>query len=89
LSEGKLMAEQARGERAAVLLRDPLIVEAFGVLEEKYVSGWKDSSSAEGRETLFQMYQALMVVRGHLTEVVETGNLAKLETNLQNKSLRR
>jgi hypothetical protein len=35
------------------------------------------------------MYQALMVVRGHLTEVVETGNLAKLETNLQNKSLRR
>jgi len=89
LSEGKLMAEQARGERAAALLRDPLITEAFDALEEKYVSGWKDSSSTEGRETLFQMYQALMVVRGHLTEVVETGNLAKLETNLQNKSLRR
>lgn len=89
MSEGKLRDEQARGERAAMLLRDPLIVETFSVLEEKYVSEWKDSPSAERRETLFQMYQALMVVRGHLTEVVETGNLAKLETNLQNKSLRR
>lgn len=89
MSEGKLMAEQARGERAAALLRDPLIEEAFDALEDKYVSGWKDSSSTERRETLFQMYQALMVVRGHLTEVVETGNLAKLEINFQNKSKRR
>ena len=89
MSEGKLMAEQARGERAAALLRDPLIVESFDALEGKYISEWKDSSSTERRETLFQMYQALMVVRGHLTEVVETGNLAKLDTNLQKKSLRR
>jgi len=89
LSEGKLMAEQARGERAAALLRDPLIIESFDALESKYISEWKNSSSTEGRETLFQMYQALMVVRGHLTEVVETGNLAKLEINFQNKSLRR
>lgn len=89
MSEGKLMAEQVRGERAAALLRDPLMIESFDTLESKYISEWKDSSSTEGRETLFQMYQALMVVRGHLTEVVETGNLAKLETNLQKKSLRR
>ena len=89
MGEGKLMAEQARGERAAALLRDPLIIESFDALESKYISEWKDSSSTEGRETLFQMYQALMVVRGHLTEVVETGNLAKLEINFQNKSLRR
>ena len=89
MSEGKLMAEQARGERAAALLRDPLIAETFDVLEEKYVNDWKDSSTVESRETLFQMYQALMVVRGHLTEVVETGNLAKLEINLQRNPKRR
>ena len=89
MSEGKLMAEQARGERAAALLRDPLIAETFDALEEKYVNDWKDSSTLEGRETLFQMYQALMVVRGHLTEVVETGNLAKLEINLQRNPKRR
>ena len=89
MSEGKLMAEQARGERAAALLRDPLIAETFDALEEKYVNDWKDSSTVEGRETLFQMYRALMVVRGHLTEVVETGNLAKLEINLQRNPKRR
>ena len=49
---------------------------------EKYISAWKDSSSSQDeRETLFQMYQALMVVRGHLSEVIETGDLAKLELN--------
>jgi dimeric dUTPase (all-alpha-NTP-PPase superfamily) len=83
------MAEQARGERAAALLRDPLIKETFDALEEKYINDWKDSSTVESRETLFQMYQALMVVRDHLTEVVETGNLAKLEINLQRNPKRR
>ena len=82
MDEGKRREEQNRGERAKALMRDPLIVEAFDVLEEKYISAWKDSSSSQDeRETLFQMYQALMVVRGHLSEVIETGDLAKLELN--------
>ena len=80
MSEGKRREEQNRGERAKALMRDPLIVEAFDVLEGKYIEAWKDSSSSlDERETLFQMYQALMVVRGHLLEVIETGDLAKLE----------
>jgi len=80
VSEGKRREEQNRGERAKALMRDPLIVEAFDVLEGKYIEAWKDSSSSlDERETLFQMYQALMVVRGHLSEVIETGDLAKLE----------
>lgn len=80
MSEGKRREEQNRGERAKALMRDPLIVEAFDVLEGKYIEAWKDSSSSlDERETLFQMYQALMVVRGHLSEVIETGDLAKLE----------
>jgi hypothetical protein len=78
MDEGKRREEQNRGERAKALMRDPLIVEAFDVLEEKYVGAWKDS---------FQMYQALMVVRGHLSEVIETGDLAKLELN--SKRIRR
>lgn len=82
MNEGKRREEQNRGERAKALMRDPLIVEAFDVLEEKYISAWKDSSSSQDeREALFQMYQALMVVRGHLSEVIETGDLAKLELN--------
>lgn len=80
MNEGKLREEQSRGERAKALMRDPLILEAFDKLEDRYVEAWKDSSSSQDeRETLFQMYQALMVVRGHLSEVIETGDLAKLE----------
>jgi len=80
MDEGKRREEQSRGERAKALMRDPLFSEAFDVLEEKYIGEWKDSSSSKDeRETLFQMYQALMVVRGHLIEVIETGDLAKLE----------
>lgn len=82
MSEGKLRDEQSRGERAKSLMRDPLLEEAFSVLEGKYMGALKDSSSSsDERETLFQMYQALMVVRGHLMEVIETGDLAKLELN--------
>ena len=88
MDEGKRREEQNRGERAKALMRDPLIVEAFDVLEEKYISAWKDSSSSQDeRETLFQMYQALMVVRGHLSEVISTGDLAKLE--MDSKRFRR
>lgn len=80
MNEGKLRGEQSRGQRAKALLRDPLMLEAFSKLEETYLDAWKNpSSSADERETLFQMYQALMVVQGHLNEVVETGNLAKIE----------
>ena len=80
MDSGKRREGQNRGERAKALLRDPLILEAFDKLEEAYTNAWKnDSSSIDERETLFQMHQALKAVRGHLTEVVETGNLAKLE----------
>lgn len=82
MDEGKRREEQNRGERAKTLMRDPLMEEAFDVLGGKYIDAWKDSSSSQDeRETLFQMYQALMVVRGHLTEVIATGDLAKLELN--------
>jgi len=82
MNEGKRREEQNRGERAKALMRDPLVLEAFDVLEERYIEAWKDSSSSQDeRETLFQMYQALMVVRGHFIEVIQTGDLAKLELN--------
>lgn len=80
MDEGKLRGEQSRGERAKALLRDPLLIEAFDVLEEKYVIAWKDSTSSQDeRETLFQMYQSLLSVKDHLSEIIRTGDLAKLE----------
>lgn len=80
MNEGKLRGEQGRGDRASAIMRDPLVQEAFDVLEKKYIDAWKDSSSSsDERETLFQMYQSLIAVKGHLIEVIKTGDLAKLE----------
>ncbi len=45
MSEGKLMAEQARGERAAALLRDPLIAETFDALHLWCRYPWQKTDS--------------------------------------------
>ena len=39
MDEGKRREEQSRGERAKALMRDPLLVEAFGKLENSDLSG--------------------------------------------------
>jgi hypothetical protein len=85
MDEGKRRSEQDRGAKAEALLRNPMFQEAFQVLEEKYMDAWKNSpvKATDDREKLFQMYQNLIAVKGHLEEVVNTGNLAKLETTLR------
>lgn len=81
MDEGKRFKEQDRGAKAEALLRTPMLQEAFDVLEEKYIDAWKNSpvKAEADREKLFQMYQNLLAVKGHLEEVVNTGNLAKAE----------
>lgn len=79
--DGKRLEEQDRGAKAEALLRNPMLQEAFQMLEEKYLDAWKNSpvKAQDGREKLFQMYQNLKAVQGHLEEVVNTGNLAKAQ----------
>lgn len=49
--------EIQRGERAAQLLQDELIVEALETIEKEYTERWKNSPvrDAEGREKLYLM----------------------------------
>jgi len=79
--DGKRLEEQDRGAKAEALLRNPMLQEAFEMLEEKYLDAWKNSpvKATDDREKLFQMYQNLIAVKGHLEEVVNTGNLAKAQ----------
>jgi len=79
--DGKRLEEQDRGAKAEALLRNPMLQEAFQMLEEKYLDAWKNSpvKAQDDREKLFQMYQNLKAVQGHLEEVVNTGNLAKAQ----------
>jgi len=89
MDEGKLRGEQDRGEKAKAVLRNPIVVEAFEELGSRYIETWKATSIEQEsqREKIFQMYQALLAVQGHLEELVSTGELAKIELN--EKSLRR
>lgn len=73
--------ESARGEHAARLLSDPLLVEAFETIAERYEAAWKTSPArdVEGRERLWLMRKCLDQVRGHLTSTVETGQMASVQ----------
>lgn len=85
MDEGKRRSEQDRGAKAEALLRNPMLQEAFDILEQKYIDAWRNSpvTAESDREKLFQMYQNLIAVRGHLQEVVNTGNLAKTEIEMR------
>lgn len=55
-----------------------MLLEAFVTLEEVYTDAWRDSplNAAEDRELIYHYLSALKDVRGHLEQVVITGELA-------------
>lgn len=73
-----LEAEIQRGEKAAQLLVEPLLVEAFAALQQECMDKWQNSPArdAEGREKLFLMLQASLRVEKHLKSLVESGQIA-------------
>jgi hypothetical protein len=79
MNDGTLRDEMARGQRAADLLRNELLINAFTELEKQYHTAWRttDASDADRREYLFKLFTALSDVKGHLDQIVETGELAK------------
>lgn len=75
----QLEREIQRGERAAQLLNEPLLVEAFSEIEREYIEQWKNSPARDeaGREKLWLTLKLLHRVHGHLTQTLETGQIAK------------
>ena len=74
-----LRLEVDRAAQVENLLRNPILIDAFQVLEARYTDAWRasDDGDAERREYLFKLFRALGDVRAHLNQVVETGDLAK------------
>lgn len=75
----KTEQEIHRGEQAARLLNEPLIAEAFATIEQELTEQWQNSPARdqEGREKLWLSLKLLHRVRGHLTNVMETGQIAQ------------
>lgn len=87
MSEGKLRAEADRGARAAALLKNDMLVEAFETLEERYAEAWRSSPMRdnEAREYFYMLTTALNALRQQITTVVETGKLAEHQLHNPNK----
>jgi|TARA_R100001086_G_scaffold247230_1_gene180958 hypothetical protein len=72
---------QQREEQAKRLLNDPLLVEAFTELEQNLKNTWTFSSvgDIEAREQVWLSLRLLERIRLHLTSIVETGEMAKIQ----------
>lgn len=79
--ENKLIRDTGNGVRARQLLEDETLVDAFKVLEEAYVAGWRRTTIEDvaGREKLFLAVNIVAKVRDHLAVVVTNGKLAQAE----------
>lgn len=66
-----------RGEEAKRLLENPLLIEAFEVIENEVNELWKTSPSAdaEGREKLYLSLRLLGRLKAQIQSVVETGKV--------------
>jgi hypothetical protein len=68
-----------RGERALQLLREPLIVEAFSLIEQDLIDKWQNSPArdVQARESLYQSQILLRRLQAQLELVMQTGQVAK------------
>lgn len=88
MNEGKAREDVSRGEKAASLLRNEILQEAFQTLEQDFIQAWKNSSvdDSQNRERLYMLCQNLSALRGYLEGVVTSGKLAKAQLDeLQNR----
>lgn len=82
--EGKAREALDRAARAAALLRDPLLGEAFQAIEARLMDGWKESKADDwkGREQIFAYLKTLSSVKVWLETVVQGGALAARDLKL-------
>lgn len=77
----KLRSEVERGRQATDLLEHPLMQEAFSLIEERYLTEWRNSPARDsaGREKIWTYLKQLEAVKAHLIEVMQTGKMAQME----------
>jgi len=78
VDEIKLGQAQHRGIRAAELLENSLLQEAFQYLESEYLKAWRSTKVREtdSRERLWQAIQILGIIQEHLKLHVTNGRIA-------------
>lgn len=74
-----LEQESSRGTQAQLLLENPLIADAFDVMEKEIMSAWENSpvGDEKGREKLYVMLLLSRKVKRHFESLVLTGEMAR------------
>ncbi len=78
MDEIKLGQAQERGVRAAALLENGLLRDAFQYLESEYLQAWRSTKVLDttSRERLWQAVQILGIIQEHLKSHVTNGRIA-------------
>ncbi len=78
MDEIKLGIAQHKGVRAAELLENTLLQEAFQYLETEYLQAWRNTRALDttSRERLWQAVQILGIIHEHLKGHVTNGRIA-------------
>lgn len=78
MNEEKLQDATAMGERAQLILNEPLIASFFSSTEETIISGIKTSQfdDKEGREKLYQLYKLLLSFKQFFERYVADGKIS-------------
>jgi hypothetical protein len=81
--EAKLQRDAVRASRAASLLENELLNEAFKTLEEQYIAFWRATKPEDepGREKAYIAINVIGKVKDHLSAVIANGKLAQAELN--------
>ena len=88
MDHNKLASEVLRGEKAKLLLDEPIIKEAFETLKKEFQEAILNTKHGEdaARTTLWQAYHLTDKVENHLRTVMETGKLAAQQINQLKKN---
>lgn len=75
------LAEVKRGEDAERLINNPLYIEAFDSVRQGILTAMRDSAFGDERthHNLVIALQVLEKIDKHLTDVMKTGNMAKIQ----------
>ena len=70
-----------RGQRAEILLKDPLLRETLTSLEAEYVNTWKQARTLDAREDAHRLIHLIERFRDHLASLAFTGTLTSRQTS--------
>lgn len=87
----KLNKEVDRGRQADELLNHPIYLEVTTTLESKIIQAWTESPTRdkEGQFNLRLLMECLKAIKSNIEEIAETGKLAKLQIEQEEKSKRK